>query len=158
MVLLKYEHGPFSRLWQAHRGIAMALVFLALGCQVELITRYDEQIDRSGTELQQRMDAFLTKLASHPAARETTYTANEEFYDNYQVALRAMLLRAQSQPKNARTEQQLGLMLQNVDQLRAAHQAGRLDPAAVGAFRDLFNQGWRAVITLELAKKRGQVS
>ena len=47
-------------------------------------------------------------------------------------------------------------MSANLEELRKAHESAPLTAEAVPTFRDLFNQGWRAIIALELAKKRGK--
>ncbi len=141
------------------RAAAVVLALLAAvaapGCTVRLISDYDREIDRAATRLQREMDAFLTKLeltAGTPAAKYATHTG---FYPDYLVDLRSVLVRAQSHPQNRITEEQLELMIDSLEQLRLAHEAGPLDPAAIRAARNLFNQAWRAIITVELAKRRG---
>jgi hypothetical protein len=120
---------------------------------VALIAPYDEQVDQSATALQRRMDAYLTTLAQKGTGPDARYEANKEFYTQYGVDLRSLLIRAQSWPKNKLTEDQLTLMLKNLEQLRLAHADAPLSAEAITTFRDLFNQGWRAILTLELAKK-----
>ena len=137
---------------------AAALVALpaATGCaHVTLVSHYDEQVDQSATELLKRMDAFLAKLET-ATGEAAAYEANKDFYTEYAVDLRVLRVRAESQPKNSLTVQQLDLMQRNVQQLEAAHKSGPISPAAIPTFRDLFEQGWRAILTLELAKKRGE--
>jgi len=125
---------------------------LSAGCTVTLISRYDEQIDKSATALQRKMDGFLTSLEATP---QPTYQDKKNFYSDYLVELRSVLVRAQSHPNNTITEHQLELMIQNLEALRQLHEAGPVDGQAIATTRDLFNQAWRAIITLELAKKRG---
>ena len=131
-------------------SVLIVLATLCAGCAT-LIARYDEQIDRSATALQMKMDAFLTGLDTVPHA---TSQESAEFYDSYAVELRAMLIRAQSQPKNELTEKQLELMINNLNDLRLLHEAGPVTSETITTTRDLFNQGWKAVITLEVAKPR----
>jgi hypothetical protein len=128
-------------------------VMLATCSRVALIAPYDEQIEQSATALQRRMDAFLTTLAEKGTGPEARYEANKEFYAQYGVDLRSLLIRAQSWPKNKLTEDQLTLMLNNLEELRTAHADAPLPAEAIRKSRDLFNQGWRAILTLELAKK-----
>jgi HME family heavy-metal exporter len=45
---------------------------------------------------------------------------------------------------------------QSLEDLRTMHQAGPIDDDVLKTTRDLFNQSWKAIITLEMAKKRGQ--
>jgi hypothetical protein len=131
------------------------MVPLATCSRVALIASYDEQIDQSATALQKRMDAFLTSLSEKGTGPQAKYEANKEFYAEYGVDLRSLLIRAQSWPKNKLTEDQLTLMLANLEQLKIAHADAPLSAEAIKTFRDLFNQGWRVILTLELAKKVG---
>jgi hypothetical protein len=102
------------------------------------------------------MDSFLTTLEIHAGSAEAEYARHEQFYADYQVELRSVLVRARSHPKNTITEQQLSLMINSLEELRAAHVDAPLDPEAVRVYRDLFMQAWQAIITLEVAKKRGE--
>jgi hypothetical protein len=130
-----------ARLW-AMLALAPALIVPQAGCsRITLISSYDEQMDRSATELQRRMDAFLTMLADREGAPEASYDSNKTFYSDYAVELRSLQVRAAGQPKNQITVQQLDLMTSSLEELR-----------------DLFNQSWGAIIALEMAKKRGESS
>jgi hypothetical protein len=135
--------------------ILVALLVALVGCQVTLISTYDPEIDKASTALQKEMDAYLTELQTTPDEAQADYEHKKGFYDDYLVSLRSVLVRAQSHPKNHITEKQLELMISNLESLRLAHQSGPLDAATLSTTRDLFNQSWRAIITLELAKKRG---
>jgi hypothetical protein len=135
---------------------ALVLLVLALAaCRVTLIGPYDPEIDRGASRLQRRMDAFLTRLETADTIRAASYAAHRDFYAEYAVDLRSMLVRAESHPENMITEEQLRLMLDSLAALRAAHEAGPLAPATIATARDLYNQSWRAIITVEVAKKRG---
>jgi hypothetical protein len=153
---LEHTLRTYSRHLRLYAGLLACLclpVTLATCSRLLLIAPYDEQIDQSATALQRRMDAFLTTLAEKGIGQEARYEANKEFYAQYGVDLRSLLIRAQSWPKNNLTENQLNLMLNNLEQLRTAHADAPLSAEAITTFRDLFNQGWRAILTLELAKK-----
>jgi hypothetical protein len=134
---------------------SLLLVVALAACRVTLIGPYDAEIDRGATRLQRRMDAFLTRLENADTVRAAGYAAHRDFYTDYAVDLRSMLVRAESHPENTITEEQLRLMLDSLAALRAAHEAGPLDPATIATARDLYNQSWRAILTVELAKKRG---
>ncbi|MBE0567435.1 MAG: hypothetical protein IH621_15870 [Krumholzibacteria bacterium] len=144
----------------------MALVFVALavmsagGCAVRLISDYDEQIDRSASELQKEMDGFLTQMEIEEG-EAVTYGANRGFYPYYALEVRAVRVRAQAHPQNERSVAQYGLMLDSLAELEEAHRGdegfedeGTLPLEAIPVFRDLFNQAWAAIIHLEVAKKR----
>lgn len=138
------------------RDVLAILILLLVGCsEVRLISSYDQEIDKTATVLQKKMDAFLTKLDSKAGTNEAKYDQNEVFYDDYLVELRSLLIRAQSQPENSITEFQIGLMINSLNQLRILHEAGPISSNTVSTTRNLFAQAWLAIITLEQAKKRG---
>ncbi len=149
----KCENGcrRYSRIGKA-LILLMLSVAITAACTLTLISSYDEQIDKTATELQKKMDHFLTSLQ---ADLQPAYQESKAFYDDYLIELRSVLVRAKSHPKNSITEKQIELMMGNIEELRAMHKEGALDTEAIDTTRDLFNTGWRAVITLELAKKRG---
>lgn len=138
-------------------AMVIALAVLLSGCsEIRLIGEYDEQIDKAATELQRTMDMHLTRIADDPASPEAAYDANRAFYLNYEVEVRSVQIRAQAQPKYGIIEQQFTLMLDSVQQLRIAHEAGPLAPETVMVLRDLFNQSWGAIIKLQRDLQRGQ--
>jgi hypothetical protein len=142
------RRGPRTR-WMP--GIA-ALLLVALGCASVHMAAYDPEIEKAVVELQPEMDRLLTKYAGLPTL------GNEQFADlleDYSIRVRSVLVRAKSQPLNDETIEQLQLVLDSVEQLRALREAGPIEPEVCSSLRDLFNQGWTAVLTLELAKRRG---
>ena len=46
-------------------------------------------------------------------------------------------------------------MISSVDSLQIMHKDGPLDPEVIEVTRSEFSQSWKAIIALELAKKRG---
>jgi len=133
--------------------LALAALLVFAGCATTLIAGYDEHVESAVLELQPAMDKFLTGAAMAP--EDATFVSCKRFYADYAIKVRTTLMWARSHPKNEETVQQLELMLENVEALRSAHESAPLDPEACVVFRDLFNQGWTAILTLEMAKKRG---
>lgn len=134
---------------------ALWALWASLACSVTLLSSYDEQIDRAATELQTRMDRFLTVLEEDPGTA-AVYNRHREFYRNYLVDLRAVELRAGTHPKNRPSLEQYRLMRESLEALRRTHEeSGTLSVDFVRQTRELFNQSWRAIIALEVAKKRG---
>jgi hypothetical protein len=135
---------------------ALALVLGLAACTVTLISHYDEVFDRSATALQRQLDAHLTRLlASGAGSDSTTYAFNVPFYNQYEIDLRSLLVRARSLPRNGPTSTQLEALIASVAELRREHQANtRLGAAYLETSRGLLNQAWQAVLALELAKKR----
>ena len=150
------------RRWMRLRALLLviALGTVALAASACVTVRYagdyDEQVDAAATALQRRMDTFLTRLESLPEGDSArTYAANQQFYLDYGVDLRALEIRAAGLPRNSITLQQVDLMESSLEQLRSTHQAQNgLSSFAVGQYRQLFNTAWRAILIFELAKKR----
>jgi len=144
------------RLW-ATLLLSSAVITSQTACtHIMLISSYDEVIDHSASELQRRMDAFLTMLVDKEGSPQASYDSTKIFYSDYAVDLRSLKVRALSQPKNQITGQQIDLMTSSLEELRKAHESGPISADAVPTFRDLFNQSWGAIIALEMAKKRGE--
>ena len=136
------------------RWMFLAGLLFLVACQVTLIARYDPVFDQTGTALQKKMDTFLTELEVSAGRPEADYSARQSFYPEYLVDLRSLLIRAQSHEHNETTVQQLELMMDNVKNFQTLHQAGPIDSPTIEVNRNLFNQGWKAILTLELAKPR----
>lgn len=133
--------------------LALVALLLAVSCSTTLMARHDEHIEAAVVELQPALDRFLTEAALDP--ENAPYRTAAGFYTECALKLRTTLMWARSHPRNDETIEQIELMLDNLEVLRAAHESGPLDPAACMVFRDMFNTGWTAILTLEMAKKRG---
>lgn len=133
-------------------GLVLAtLLLFAPGCAAPArhVAPYDAQVDTTATALQAEMDGFLTNVITDPNG---TYERFKGFYSDYELKLRSLLVRTRARLDNEPSTQQVELMIQDVETLRAAHASGPMTPEAAASFRDLFNQGWQAVLALELAK------
>ncbi len=141
-------------------SMVLALAMLG-GCAIRLISDYDETVDSKAGALQKDMDTFLTHLETDAGTPSAAYGANKDFYAKYGVDVRAVMVRAQAHPKNDLSMKQYKLMLDNLTQLETMHRGGEgheddgtLPKETIPTTRNLFNQAWLAVITLEVAKKR----
>jgi hypothetical protein len=141
------------------RRSALAVLLLltvagASACSsIRLISDYDPIIDESVTALQKDVDTFLTQLER---PEPPTFDASLEVYEKLVVDLRAVQVRAGAQPQNSLTIEQLDLVAKNLDLMKEAHREGIEDPAEIELFRDAFQAQFRAILTLELAKRRGE--
>jgi len=141
------------------RQLALATVLLlaALGVaactSVRLISNYDPIVDQSVTALQKDIDTFLTRL-ENPDPPE--FGESNEFYIQVQVDLRAVQVRASAQPKNQLIIDQLELVEKNLEILTTIHEEGLEDPQEIELMRDAFQTQFRAILKLEMAKRRGE--
>src|SRR5690606_20465643 len=111
-----------------------------------MISSYDPEMDKTATALQKKMDAFLTKLETHAGLPQTDYGWNTSFYDEYLVELRSLHLRAQSDTESPVIAKQLQLIMDNLQQLRRAHEAGSFSPSTLQDTRKVFNEDWQVII------------
>jgi hypothetical protein len=136
--------------------ILIVVAVAATACtNVQLIADYDVQVDRSATRLAKDMDRYLLNLKIMIDTPAAEYKYHQRFYRDYEVDLWATLRRARSHPQNEQTTRQLELMLDSLDALQAVHELSPLPEGQITVTRELFNQSWQAILTLEMAKKRG---
>ncbi|HEX8528171.1 hypothetical protein [Allosphingosinicella sp.] len=136
-------------------GILLALVLSA--CTVTLVSPYDEQTDQMTTALQRAMSLHFEELrgAEAPACTHENFRG---FYRERRVEIGSLDLRARSIPRNSETVAQVEGLAGSLNALEQIHQnagdtclsAARLSPIERG-----FQQQFLAILTLELAKKRG---
>lgn len=134
---------------------AWALLLLAFalvtGCtHVQLISPYDETTDRMVTALHQSTSEVLDELEAAPTPG---YAAMSKRYAGLKRELRTVQLRNEARPKNRLTIEQLQSLKANLDLLEKTHKDGQLVQVMVQPMRDAIYQTFRAILTLELAKK-----
>ncbi len=144
------------------RALTMLLLLTALSATVlgatacaniRLISDYDPIVDEAVTALQKDVDTFLTRLDDEVAP---TVEEAQEIFDQLHVDLRAIQVRASAQTKNELIIQQLDLVADNLGLLTEAYGEGIEDPQEIELFRNSFQTQFRAILKLELAKRRGE--
>jgi hypothetical protein len=137
------------------RFASLLLVLVAVGCtNIRLIADYDEQIDKSVTDLQRKVETFLTGLERNASTPPAAYHANVKFYDEAKVDLSAIRVRAAAIPKNDITLTQLDLLADSLGKLEQLHQSG-ISRAHIAPVRSALNTSFTSILKLEIAKKRG---
>jgi hypothetical protein len=139
---------------------ACIISIVIAGCStVKLVGDYDEQIDKGVTQLQKEVEAFLVKLestADKPADMVESYDKNKKFYEDAKVALSGLRVRADAAQRNSITVRMLDKLSNNINRLEGMHR-DRLAKAEIDqSFRGGFNSQFTAILTFELAKKRGE--
>jgi len=139
------------------------LLFFALvfsNCKgIQLISKYDYEIDKSITQIQKDMDTHLSRLerAFDRNPEYVTYNnKHQEFYIKMHVDLRSLVIRANSVDKNKQTVSILKLLITELDRLEKRHKNPGLKKNDIRGPRTSFAVGCRGVLKLELAKKRGE--
>ena len=151
---------------------ALSMGLALVGCQVTRVSTYDPATDRGITELQQDIDANLTRLEMLAEMPKSTAALKqlcdpEAFTDAYRelnAKLRTLTLRNEARDRNQLTVDQLKLLRENLSNLQAQQKLRYATQAALPGDRCLgtgqlqvnrnsLEQIIRAILTLELAKR-----
>lgn len=143
-----------------YRWLAYAIAGLMLaGCiTVKLVGDYDEQIDKGITALQKDLEAFLVKLESsapRPKDKVEDYARHRQFYADAKVAISSLRVRADATERNSLTVRMLDRLRSNLERFEDMHREGMVG-AEIEPLRGGFNTQFTAILTFELAKKRGE--
>lgn len=147
-----------SRHW-GYRLSAIVTGFLllaAFGCQVKLISSYDEKTDKAVTKLHEKVETFFVTLESQEGLPECKYDNHKAFYRETKVSVSAIEVRAMAIPKNEITVKQVKLLSDSLNKLEQLHKLGCLSAEQIKVLRSNFNSSFTAILKLELAKKRGE--
>jgi hypothetical protein len=125
------------------------------GCTVKLISSYDDNTDKTVTELHKKVETFFLTLESQEGLLECAYEHHTEFYKDAKVSVSAIEVRARAIPDNDITIQQIVLLKENIKLLEQLHKLSCLTKEQIESLRISFNSGFTAILKLELAKKRG---
>jgi predicted aldo/keto reductase-like oxidoreductase len=152
--------------------LLLILVFsLVFACSVRLIAEYDEAIDQGITALQRKMEDHLSKLEKKMARiellkegvqekerlkKEVSYEASEEFYREFYVDLRVLKTRADSYVGNELTTKQMDALEEIAKAQEDIHKRGFQTADDVADMRTAFTRGFKGILKLEIAKKRGK--
>lgn len=140
----------------------LLLVFLLMtgvaGCaEIKLVSDYDEKIDKGVTELHKLTEEFLVKLESESGASEATYNNNKKFYEDAKVKASSLRVRADAIHRNSLTVEMLDKLLNNINRLESDHRDKEgISEEEIPLYRGGFNSQFTAILTFELAKKRGE--
>lgn len=148
--------GSRSTAWRKAALFSSLFVVFActvLGCTgVRLLSEYDEETDRATMALHRQVEALLLDIERN--AEEASLQA-ELRVEEILIDLRVLQLRASVRENNTLQVQQLEELEEQVLLFEKALDEG-LAAAEIPLFREGFNQTFRAILTLELAKKRGE--
>jgi len=132
---------------------------LCAACAVALISAYDEPTERAVTGLQVSVDSFLINLAHDPQAPGCTYEKHKAFYTRTLTSVSGLEVRNRARPLNEQTADQIELLDSSLVLLERLHKvkgdAACMSAAEIEPLRRNFNSSFTAILTLELAKKRG---
>lgn len=146
------------------RCVVLPLLLLgASACvPIHLVSDYDEVTDQQVTALQRSVDDSLAALETM-AVPLCLRDNHASFYATTYSAIRSLQLRNEARGQdNRQTTEQLALLLNSIQTLEQLHKTASnktpptcMAPEAIEADRNGINATFRAILTLELAKKRG---
>ncbi|HSW14640.1 MAG TPA: hypothetical protein VLI06_17480 [Solimonas sp.] len=148
--------------FQARVLSALLALCVLSGCaSVKFIADYDEQIDTGTTALQKDFETFLVKLESSAKSDDGKvegYGSNKPFYSAAKVSISGLRLRADAVERNSLTVRMFDKLRKNLDRMEKMHSSTEgLTPREIReSLRGAFNAQFTAILTLELAKKRGE--
>jgi hypothetical protein len=134
-------------------ALTILCLVLASCAHISLIAPYDERIEKGITELQKETTAFFVKVERQGGSNKDDYSKHTEFYDKSKVATKSLMIRAGATAQNKRTEQQIKLLMEKYDKLENQHKTEGLTSYTVAPLESSFDDIFRAILTLEVAKK-----
>ena len=138
------------------RALSFLAIALLAGCTtVKFVADYDEELDKGITALHKQTEAYLVKLESVPGEKLDAYDRNRTFYGDTRVTISALRLRADATERNSLTVRMLDRLQNNMNRFEKDHKNG-IQKAELPLYRSGFNSQFTAILTFELAKKRGE--
>ena len=134
---------------------ALAILCMLLGscAHITLIAPYDERIEKGITELQKNTTTFFVKIERQGGSDKDDYKNYLDFYDKSKVATKSLLIRAGATARNEKTEGQIKALTEKYDSLENQHRTVGLTPYTIPITETSFDVIFRAILTLEVAKK-----
>lgn len=143
--------------------LSSLLVLGSAGCTIKLIADYDENTDALVTSLQRELSTFFVDLESKLGTPAESYENFGDTYKAIRVDISALSLRVNALPKNSITQEQVDILKRNLDLFEQLHKSGLGEgvegkKAVLTSIREDFDTALAAILRLELAKKRGDIS
>jgi hypothetical protein len=138
------------------KAILLSLLTAFAGCSSYFIAQYNPAIDSGATQLQQKVDGFLSELEETSATPAGEYEQHAAMYDELRADIQTLREAALQQRGNDLTVRSLELIENNVGQLETMHKDG-ISPKEIEIVRTLFDTQFRMLVQLETAKKRKEV-
>ena len=155
---MKNKSHPVWFLWRWL--MCVLIVFTITGCStIKIVGDYDEQIDQGTTALQKDVETYLVKLessAAKPEDKVAAYIDNKQFYSDSRVTISGLRLRADATERNSLTVRAFDKLNANLDLFESMHKEGIIRIEITKLIRPGFTQQFTAILTFEIAKRRGE--
>ena len=133
--------------------LTLVCMILASCAHVTLIASHDERIEKGITELQKETTTFFVNIERQGGSSKEDYSKYTDFYDKAKVATKSLFIRAGATAQNKLTEQQIKLLMEKYAKLEEQHKTTGLTPYTLAPLESSFDDIFRAILTLEVAKK-----
>jgi len=135
-------------------AFSVLLILTLLSCApIQLIAPYDERIENGIKELQKNTTEFFVKIERQGGSNKNDYKNHVKFYDNSKVSTKSLLIRAGATAQNEKTEGQITSLMDKYKSLEEQHKKIGLTLNTIPSLESSFDQIFRAILTLEVAKK-----
>ena len=137
--------------------LSLILIFsvVVTGCKITQVSEYDEQTDKAVTKFHKDLILFLDTLDKQTSP-DCLSANHQAFYHQISADLRTLLIRAESIPNNSLTTQSVSLLINSVSALEKQHNDSCMPSLVIDTNKSNFEIHIRAILKLELAKKRGE--
>jgi len=133
--------------------LVLLVLTIASCAHVQLMAPYDERIEKGVTELQKNTTEFFVKIERKGGSDKVDYNNHTSFYDDSKVSTKSLLIRAGATAQNEKTQGQVILLMEKYRSLEKQHKTLGLTPYTIPSLESSFDQIFRAILTLEVAKK-----
>lgn len=149
-------HSLGTRIDAVRIWLVAIAVTLLVGCtNIRLVGDYDKAIDDGVTALQKKTETHLIKITAVSGSKTAPYKGTEGFYQDARIEVSSLRVRADSTTRNSLTVRMLDKLQNNLDRLERMHKEG-LTVAEIPVLRGALNSQFTAILTFELAKRRGE--
>ena len=138
---------------QRTKAILLAAATFIGSCSALVVAKYDAAVDHGATELQQKVNSFLTDLEQNAGTPEAEYERHAGFYEEVRNDIFVLRNAASIQRGNDITIESLDLIEDNVGKLEQIHAEG-ISAEEIAVVRTIFDTQFQLLIQFENAKKR----
>jgi len=133
------------------------LLIATYGCtSLRLLADHDQKTEEYVTNLQKKVQSFLTKLESSPQAPESHFSKCSESYEQFKNDISSIRVRVKALSQNELTQEQIEILANTLKEFRELHEKkGFMNPSVVVSFETKVNEIFINILKFEIAKKRG---
>ena len=144
-----------ARRWTASLALLFIIVSTVVsGCTVRFIADYDDQVDLGITTLHEQVERVLIRIETD--GDTSAYSGYVDQYEAIRLALAALELRVAAKAMNQLSIEQIQRLRENLEDMEQTHKDGDMNAVMAVMMRRIVRQQFVAILTLELAKKRGE--